>query len=137
MSGFRLAAIAGFVAATSVALLLVPVSSASAAPVACGSGKACMYRHATYGGGYFNFYDRISNLQGEIYSDLGWWSANDSVSSVYNNGNYKTVRFYQDKGYKGQHVDLPKKREDSNLGDKFGSIGKVFNDRISSAKFVG
>ncbi|BDZ49650.1 hypothetical protein GCM10025867_18910 [Frondihabitans sucicola] len=95
-----------------------------------------MYRNHTYGGGYFNFVSYIANLDGRKYADLGYFSANDSVSSVYNNGTKKAVRFYQTKNYTGPYVDLPLKTEDTNLNDASGQIKKVFNDRISSAKFI-
>lgn len=136
MSVRRPLALAAAASALAFSAVVLPAASASAAPEACGSGKACMYRNPSYGGGYFNFYEFIENLSGHTYSPVGWWSANDSVSSVFNNGNFKPVRFYQHKNYGGAYVDLPIKREDSHLGDRAGTIAKMFDNRISSAKFL-
>jgi hypothetical protein len=136
MTTRRLLAVASASAVVAVGSTLLVAVPANAVPTACGSNKACMYRHNLYGGGYFNFKESISDLNGHIFSPVGYWSANDAVSSVYNSHPSKCVKFFQHRNYGGIEVKLGAKQEDSDLNDASGGISRRFNDTISSAKFV-
>lgn len=108
----------------------------SPAPGTCPLGSACLYDAKSYGGIRTSFLNSVSDLRLVRVGDSGQWNADDIATSVYNNGRYQTVRFWQDANFKGPSIDLPRGSGDRYLGDAGGTITKVFDNRISSGKFV-
>lgn len=123
----RTIAAAAIVVGVSGAALLA-AAPANAAASDCPSGAACAWITSNFGGTELGFKQSISN-----YDDYGY---NDNISSVYNNGNVSTVRFYKDAGYKGASFALAIKTGDGNLNNDAGLAPTGFNDEISSGRFV-
>lgn len=105
----------------------------SPSPAACFSGEGCLWRNKDYGSDRVGFHFSKKDLS-KVKAGSG--SANDIASSVYNNGNFKKLQFWHDVNYKGPSIVLDKQNGDRNLTDAAGTVKKVFNDRISSGKFI-
>ncbi|MDM7888108.1 peptidase inhibitor family I36 protein [Curtobacterium sp. RHCJP20] len=101
---------------------------ANAAASDCPSGAACAWITSNFAGTELGFQQSIKD-----YTPYGY---NDNISSVYNNGNASTVRFYKDANYKGQSFALAIKTGDGNLNNDDGLAPTGFNDKISSGRFV-
>ena len=107
------------------ALMAAP---ANAAASDCPSGAACAWITSNFSGAELGFQNSIS--------DYGKYGYNDAISSVYNNGNASTVRFYKNINYKGDSFALAIKTGDGNLNNTAGLAPTGFNDTISSGRFV-
>lgn len=104
----------------------------SPAPSSCKKGYACGWRHKNYSTDLVSFQWSISD-----YALLSLWGKEDNMtSSVYNNGTTLRAVFWQYKNYGGPSISLALQNGDRNLADANGTVPKVFNDRISSAKFL-
>lgn len=118
----------------------VGAAPANAATSNCASGAACFWEDSNYvtngqGDALLGFQNYFANFGTKNYLKTSL-SGNDSASSVYNNGNVSTVRFYQDINYSGYSFTLSIKTGDGNLGNDNGNAGAGFNDRLSSGRFV-
>lgn len=107
---------------------MLMAAPANAASSDCPSGAACAWKTSDFAGAELGFQNSISN-----YSDYGY---NDAISSVYNNGNASTVRFYKNASYKGDSFALAIKTGDGNLNNAAGLAPTGYNDTISSGRFV-
>ncbi len=115
------------------ALVVTGLGLTAAAPVQaaqsdCSSGYACNWRDTGYSVFMTPFQYNISNY--------GNFDMHDKISSVYNNGNTSTARFYKDESYRGSWFQLSKKTGDSNLHDGSGNVPSGYHDAIDSAKFI-
>ncbi|MCG2799599.1 MAG: peptidase inhibitor family I36 protein [Cellulomonas sp.] len=127
--------IQGLVVAGVAASAVFMAAPAQAATSNCPSGAACIWGDSGYvtanqGAAYVAFQKYIPNYSLWTYNTTTY-GANDSASSVYNNGNLSTVTFYRDANKGGWSVSWAKKTGDSNL-----STNGV-NDEISSGYFAG
>lgn len=110
---------------------------AQAAVSDCPSGATCLWEDA----GYVTNGNGTALVSFQYYiPDLSLWhyngttiSANDSVSSVYNNGNISKVRLWQNANRTGWYLEFAKKTGDSDLSNN----GSGVNDNISSGYFDG
>lgn len=119
---------------------------AEAATSNCASGYACLWRDNDYqtngsGSGWMSFQYSVSNLSGWYYngfSHIGTYSADDSATSIYNQGTQLRACFYQDAVQSGKWQSgpfcLPLKTGRNNLSTSIAPAG--WNDRISAARFV-
>jgi Peptidase inhibitor family I36 len=107
---------------------LLMAAPANAAASDCPSGAACAWITSDFNGTELGFQSFIANY--------GTYGYNDSISSVYNNGNQETVRFYKDASYKGASFALAIKTGDGNLNNAEGLAPTGFNDTISSGQFL-
>ncbi len=130
--------LAGALLAVGLAVPAVFVAAPAQAAISnCPSGATCLWEdkdYATNGNGA-----SLVSFQRYI-PDLGLWqysgttiSANDSVSSVYNNGNMSTVYLYRDVNKGGWVISFLIKTGDSDLSNN----GSGINDNISSGYFAG
>lgn len=114
---------------------LLSAPAASAAAGHCPSGAACIWEDAGWvtngvGRNYVAFQRKIPDYSLWHYNSTNI-SANDSASSLYNNGNLKAVRFYVDKNKGGDSVCFPKQQGSDNL------TRNAVNDQLSSGYFNG
>lgn len=136
-------AVMGLVASTAgagaaLAAEASPPSSraASPAPSTCAVGSACLFDGTDYRGDRIGFSNSVSDLSKVAVGSTGAWNADDMATSVYNNGRHQTVRLWQHAHFQGPSIDVPRGAGDRHLGDATGTVTKVFNNRISSGKFV-
>ena len=121
------------------ALSLVSAAPASAAASDCPSGYSCHWADANYvtqgnGGWRVAFESFASNFQVFYYGSYSGQAgvgANDSASSIYNNGNSCTSGYYRDAGYGTLALRTTKKTGWSNL-----SVSGGYNDDLSSGQFI-
>jgi hypothetical protein len=106
---------------------VVAAAPAQAAQSDCRSGYACNWRDT----GYTTF---MTPFQYYI-DDYGYFGMHDTISSVYNNGNYMQARFWESEGFRGAWFTLPLKAGDSQMHDGSG-YAPGWGDRIDSGKFV-
>lgn len=112
---------------------------ANAAESDCPKGYACIWRDTLWqtggnGKGLVKFERYIPNYGAHSYASVGG-GANDSASSVMNNGNSERVRFFEHATQGGAFIQLSKTTSDGNIHDAAGIVNKVFADRISSGYF--
>jgi len=115
------------------ALLSAPAASAAASN--CPVKFACIWADSGWvtngvGSYYVGFQRKIPNYARWHYNSTSI-SANDSASSLYNNGNLSTAMFYVNANRGGPAISFPKKTGSVNL-----SINGV-NDQLSSGYFAG
>ncbi len=133
----RTAAATAVVIAALVGIL--GATPANAAAGDCPSGDACIWREAAYvtgtnGRDYIRFAQSIYNYIPQTYRDGG--SGNDTADSVYNNGRYESVRFYEHWFHGGQYFTLTKGTGDNNLNNTTGAVAQNWHDRVSSGYFA-
>lgn len=124
------AAAAVIVAATS--LLAAP---AQAATSNCPSGAACIWKDLSWqtngiDAAYVGFQMYIPNYTSWTYNGTAY-GANDTATSLYNNGNMSTVTWYRDANKGGWGMSWSIKTGDPDLRDNGA------NDAISSGYFAG
>jgi len=126
------------VAAVTVSLValggLVAATPASAATSDCPAAYSCGWRDYNYvsgssGARNIRFEYSIDWLGNYAWSDTGA-TVNDSVSSLYNNGNISTAVWYQDIRFSGNSVTLPRQYGNPDLRVN------GFNDKASSGTFI-
>ncbi|WP_434317557.1 hypothetical protein [Leifsonia sp. P73] len=86
------------------------------------------------GGDWVGFQQNIYSFVGYYYSWSGsgyYNGANDSASSIYNNGNSCTSGYYLDAGYGTLAIRTSKKTGWSNL-----AVSGGYNDQLSSGQFI-
>ncbi len=132
-------------AALAVPLALASAPAASAAVSDCPSGATCIWRDANYqtagvGSRRVQYYSHIGNFgfwdygPSAVSGMIPWGNANDSASSVYNNGNYERSYLFEHANEKGRRWTLLKKTGDANLSDSSGHVVGA-NDILSSGYF--
>jgi hypothetical protein len=99
--------------------------NANAAP-SCTSGYTCVFKNKNYSVGNVKFTEYIGSFRYWKFSDGS--SANDNISSVYNNGRTNSYLFQHDNGL-GRSLLIKAKVEYKNLVDN------SFNDYASSAYY--
>lgn len=118
---------------------LMVASPASAATSNCPSGALCVWKDTAYRTagsdsalvGFQNYVDNYA------YYSYGGYSANDSITSVYNNGNTSTVYMYIDKNFSGYEFQLGRGTGDGDLSNTVGAVPtSAWNDKTSSGEFV-
>lgn len=126
-------------------LLAVGLATPSQAAPAdnCTKGYTCMWRDHDYktagaASSKISFSLGISDLDGWYYSGFAKnksYSANDSVTSVYNKGSELQSCYYKGSAYTGASFCLPKAGGTrNNLATSISPA--LFNDTITSARFV-
>jgi hypothetical protein len=135
----RKLAVVAIVAATFGATMLL-ASPASAATSNCPSGATCIWKDSGYassgnGGSEVGFQNSVDWYTFYSYPTVGG-NADDSASSVYNNGNVSTSYMYVDPSFKGPSFRLSIKTGDGDLSNNVGYAPPGFNDLISSGRFV-
>ncbi|WP_348789059.1 hypothetical protein [Leifsonia sp. NPDC080035] len=125
------------------ALSLATAAPASAAASNCPSGFSCHWSDANYvtqgsGGWYVAFTSYASDFQLYYYGSYsgevnipGKIGANDSASSIYNNGNSCTSGYYRDARYGTLAIRTTKKTGWANL-----AVSGGYNDDLSSGQFI-
>ncbi|WP_425394242.1 peptidase inhibitor family I36 protein [Actinomyces vulturis] len=106
--------------------------AATAAPNHCDSGAACVRKESNFQTNGSTY----ANVQFEYYiQDFSHWNyrstginANDSISSVANNGTQCIATFFQHSNYQGWSFVV-------SLGNSRSSLAWKYNDEVSSAKF--
>jgi len=127
-------------ALSAIAVVVGSVVVASpASALTCSSGSACSWGDSQYktAGGEGNqvaFRYYIPNYSGWTYNGNG--NANDSASSVYNNGNTDTVYWYDDSSARTYAFRMATKNGDQNLNDALGTAPAGHNDKLSSGYFT-
>jgi hypothetical protein len=130
-----IAATAALVAAT-----LLGAAPAYAGTGNCPSGSACVWKDTNYktAGSDTNYKSFGQYIWG--YYQYSWGSGagniNDNVTSLYNNGNLDSTRWYQDILGGGPYFSLAKKTGDGSLANAAGNAPSGWNDRISSSYFA-
>lgn len=114
--------------------------TASAAAGHCPSGYTCLRGDSNYetkgvGTALVRFHSCHHDLRLSTYASTTI-NANDSASSVSNNGTQSAATFYIDILYAGSSFTLAKGTGDGNLSGSSGNAPGGYNDRLSSAKFV-
>ena len=128
------------IAAVSVGGAVLGVAApATAAESDCPKGFACIWRDSLWqteknGRALVKFEHYIPNYGAHAYPIVGG-PANDTASSVMNNGNSERVRFFEHATQGGAFIQLSKSTSDGNIHDAAGIVNKVFYDRISSGYF--
>lgn len=132
------------VAATVLACVgtALTATESSAAVNDCDSGDACIWRDhdvqtAGYGRGWIAFEYSVANYAGWFYNGFphtSVYSADNSATSLRNNGNELRACFYKYKNYDGASTCYPVKSGRNNLATSLSPIG--FNDTISSGRFM-
>lgn len=125
-SGWRRSA---FLAALPLALMGV-TGTAHAAQGDCGPGYTCMWEHSYFQGGGVSFQRYIPDLS--LWDLTNGNGANDTISSVKNNGSYEGTCLFPDAYAGGYGIHLARGHSFSNL-----SWSTNLNDEISSAYFDG
>lgn len=133
-----LAAVAA--AAVVAGLGLVSAAPAHAAAGDCPSGRACVWKDTSYktsgsGTNYISFGQYIWGYYQYNWSG-GAGNANDNITSLYNNGNTESTRWYRDILGGGPFFTLGVRVGDHNLADSSGAGGSGHNDWISSGYFT-
>jgi hypothetical protein len=117
---------------------LIAASPASAATGNCPRGATCVWKDTNYQTagsdsaliGFQNYVDNYS-----FYS-YGGYNANDSISSIYNNGNVSSVIMYMNANFFGPSFLLARKLGDGDLGNGAGAVPiGGWGDQISSGRF--
>ncbi len=118
---------------------IMVASPASAATSNCPSGATCVWKDTAYktagsDSALIGFQNFVANYASYTY---GGYSANDSITSVYNNGNTSTVSMYIDKNYSGFEFSLVRGTGDGDLSNTVGAVPtSAWNDVTSSGQFV-
>jgi hypothetical protein len=130
---------------STVGLGMVAAAPAQAATSDCPSGRSCTWKDSSYvtdgrGGDRLAFQQNLVNFGNGYFYSVGasgfYNNANDSASSVFNNGNSCRSAYYKDAGYGTLAFSLATKVGDANLGNNVGQAPGGWNDNLSSGQFV-
>ncbi len=133
MSTIRRLAVAAVTASLVTLGGVVAATPASAAITDCPAAYSCGWRDGSYvsgGSGTRNirFQYSIDWLGNYTWSDTGA-TVNDSISSLYNNGNTMNAVWYEDIRYGGRSILLTVHESNNDLA------ARSLNDRLSSGRF--
>jgi hypothetical protein len=126
------------VAAALAAATLLGAAPAYAGTGDCPSGRACVWKDTNYKTAGSDTKHKSFSQYIEDYRQYSWsgqGGINDNVTSLYNNGNLESTRWYQDIWGVGAYFTLTKKHGDGDLSNTSGYGGSGHNDWISSSFF--
>ncbi|MGB3376653.1 MAG: peptidase inhibitor family I36 protein [Microbacterium sp.] len=121
-----------------IASLAIPLAAQAQTPAqakaVCVSGSTCLWRDnhfetMGYGGRYVNFFYYIPNFASHSYPATPTPpNINDSVTSVYNNGNFEYVYLFTGTYLQGSYMVAP-------IDSYSNMAGTAFDDKLSSAYY--
>lgn len=129
------------VAASALLVSGVVVAMPASASTTCPDGYSCIWRDTGYltngnGASYVKDFYNIPHYVNWSYAGTSF-NANDSATSVYNNG-IGTAYFYVNGGCSGGFASLAGGTGDADLNNNVGAIPtSVYQDAFSSTAFAG
>jgi hypothetical protein len=117
---------------------VVAATPAQASEDQCTGGNFCLWEHSNFSGCFRAFSGDISNYSGRTWSTCPGTLMDNRATSVKNEGNSCSVRFFQFPNYSGINLFLYRQGSgnepyrDGNLSDGTSNDPRPFNDAISS-----